>query len=149
MVTLLPGLLTAVLPALEEQDNALQKLVFDFLADVNKAVGDRFYIATLWLIILKNSKNRLSCFKILNKKFGDLAAKSPSGFVVHENLNEEMKIVATGAFAIEGKPESLYPSPWMVVNGLIKCIEDEDLQVRKTTLDFMTKYAKLDNQLEQ
>lgn len=138
LVTLLPGLMTAILPALDEQDNTLQKLIFDFLSDLNKVVGDTFYISTLWLILLKNSKNRLSCFKILNKKFSESPLKqsarsilAPTDEIQQSSLSKEEPAV-----------ESYFPNPAMIVNAFIKCLEDEDVIVKKTCLDFIIKNAK-------
>lgn len=35
-------------------------------------VGNRFFVNTLWMILLRNSKNRVSCLKVLSKKFQQL-----------------------------------------------------------------------------
>lgn len=142
LVTLLPGLMTAILPALDEQDNSLQKLIFDFLADLNKVVGDTFYISTLWLILLKNSKNRLSCFKILNKKFSESPLKHLNRSVISSVDDPQQSAHSVD----EPVVENYFPNPTMIVNAFIKCLEDEDVIVKKTCLDFIIKNAKLSHQ---
>lgn len=42
------------------------------LNEINQRVGNRFFVNTLWMILLRNSNNRVSCLKVLAKKFQQL-----------------------------------------------------------------------------
>lgn len=43
--------------------------MYKLFEDINKEVGDKYFMSSLWMIMLKNSKNRLNTLKLLNKKF--------------------------------------------------------------------------------
>lgn len=148
MIPMLTGLLSCLLPGLEEQDETLQKQILELLNDINLVVGDKFFLSAVWFVLLKNSKNRLACFKILNKKFGEsISTKSVLGdhtysLTEDEKSNPLLLKVLSEIKDSNGKPTRFFPNSWTVVNGLCKCLEDEDVVIKKNCLDFICKHVE-------
>lgn len=146
IIPMLTGFLTCLLPGLDEQDEALQKSIFEMLNDVNSIVGDKFYISAIWFILLKNSKNRLACFKILSKKFDPKIAKKKFENYNYELSDEEkqnellMKVIKD-IKKTNGDPMRFFPNSWTIVNALCNCLEDE-VNIKKSCLDFIIKNIK-------
>lgn len=148
MVPMLSGLLSCLLPGLEEQDETLQRYIMELLNDINLTVGDKFYLSTVWFVLLKNSKNRLACFKILNKKFGEsINTKS----VLHdhtytladdEKSNPLLLKVLSEIKDSNSKPARFFPNSWTVINGLCKCLADDDVVIKKNCLDFISRHVE-------
>ena len=149
MVPMLTGLLSSLLSGMEEPDETIQKTIMDVMAQINRSVGDKFYLSTLWYILLKNSKNRIATFKILFKKFQDLDSKklkdskgssgqlidSKSGQLPEQAEGGERGMsklpgneaglheITENIVRTDGKVESFYPNTWMITNALIKCLD--------------------------
>lgn len=148
IIPMLTGFLSCVLPGLEEQDETLQKQIIELLNDINDIVGDKFFLSAVWFVLLKNSKNRLACFKILNKKFGEsIATKSllvDHSYVLSddEKSNPLLLKVLSEIKESNSKPGRFFPNSWTVINGLSKCLEDDDVVIKKNCLDFMCKHVE-------
>ena len=99
-------------------------------------------------VLLKNSKNRLACFKILNKKFGEsISTKSllmdhSYSLTDDEKSNPQLLKVLSEIKESNGKPGRFFPNSWTVINGLSKCLEDDDIVIKKNCLDFMCKHVE-------
>lgn len=148
IIPMLTGFISCLLPGLDEQDETLQKQIFELLNDINLIVGDKFFLSSVWFVLLKNSKNRLACFKILNKKFGE-SISSKSVLADHtyhlsdgEKSNPLLLKVLSDIKDSNGKPSRFFPNSWTVTNGLGKCLEDDDVVVKKNCLDFMYKHVE-------
>lgn len=74
LIPLLQGLVTSILPGLDEQDENLQKMVMRFLNNIKAAVGQKFLVDCVWLAILKSPKVRISGIKYLNKEMKNRVA---------------------------------------------------------------------------
>ena len=148
IIPMLTGFVSCLLPGLEEQDETLQKQIIELLNDVNGIVGDKFFLSTVWFVLLKNSKNRLACFKILNKKFGEsITTKSLINDFSYtlgddEKSNPMLLKVLSEIKASNGDPERFFPNSWTVINGLCKCLEDDDIVIKKNCLDFIAKHVE-------
>ena len=148
MIPMLTGFVSCLLPGLEEQDETLQRQIIDLLNDVNTMVGDKFFLSTIWFVLLKNSKNRSACFKILNRKFGE-SITTKSLLIDHNyNLTEDQKSnslllkVLSEVKMSNNHPGRFFPSSWTVINGICKCLEDDEVVTKKNCLDFMSKHVE-------
>lgn len=143
---MLTGFVSSLLSGAEEQDEKIQIMINDMLQQINARVGDKFYISTLWLLLLKNSKNRIATFKVLNKKFLEIgaAAKLPKGKVL-DSVDPALQEMSEKISETNGQAESFYPNTLMIANSFAACLEDEDISTRKNCLDFVIKFIDLDN----
>lgn len=148
LIPMLTGFVSCLLPGLEEQDETLQNQIVDLLNDINNIVGDKFFLSTVWFVLLKNSKNRLACFKILNKKFGEsittksLLSDYNYSLTEDEESNPLLLKVLSEIKASNNDPRRFFPNSWTVINSLSKCLEDDEIVTKKNCLDFMAKHIK-------
>jgi hypothetical protein len=148
LIPMLSGFISSLLCATEEQDEKIQNMINEMLFQINQRVGDKFYISTLWLLLLKNSKNRIATFKVLFKKFAELSqsvknVKPFSQKAISDNLIE----ISNQITKTNGEFESFYPNTTMISNAFAMCLEDEDMSTRKNCLDFIIKYIDLNNDI--
>ena len=141
---MLSGLMGCLLPSLEEQDTEIKNEIFSLFERINVFVGNKFFLSTLWLILLKNSKNRLSGFKILNKKFESLRNSEikENKYDLKNKENDSLCNLFNDINLNNNEDSSYFANPSMVINALSKCLEDEDLFIKKTCLDFCIKFIK-------
>ena len=59
------GLVTSILPGLEEKDEAIQKKIIEILGKLQICVGERFLIGALWIAILRTPKVRVMAIQYL------------------------------------------------------------------------------------
>ena len=57
----LSGMLASILPALEEQNEVMQKLIREIFLSSREKCGDEFFFGTLWSIVFRNKKLRIDC----------------------------------------------------------------------------------------
>ena len=146
LIPMLSGFISSLLSAAEEQDEKIQTMINDMLFQINMRVGDGFYISTLWLLLLKNSKNRIATFKVLFKKFAELTQGSKIGKYKMEKISEPaLQLIYDKINQTNGQIESFYPNTLMIANAFAMCLEDEDVSTRKNCLDFIIKYIDLNN----
>ena len=63
----LSGMLASILPALEEQNEFMQKTIREVFEKAREKCGDTYFFGTLWSIIFRNKKLRLDCMKYINE----------------------------------------------------------------------------------
>ena len=63
----LSGMLASVLPALDEQNEVMQKSIREVFQTAREKCGDTYFFGTLWSIIFRNKKLRLDCMKYINE----------------------------------------------------------------------------------
>ena len=63
----LSGMLASILPALEEQNEEMQKSIREVFLKAREKCGDTFFFGTLWSIIFRNHKLRIDCMKYINE----------------------------------------------------------------------------------
>ena len=63
----LSGMLASILPALEEQNEEMQKTIREIFQEAREKCGDTFFFGTLWSIIFRNKKLRIDCMKYINE----------------------------------------------------------------------------------
>ncbi len=117
-------------------------MIGDILNSIHRIVGSRFFISTLWYILLKNSKNRGATFKIMFKKFTDFSANGPEHRLIATTA-PKLQEIEEGIAISENKFESYVANIDMVANALIECLFDEDISTKKNCLDFMIKHLDI------
>ena len=95
LIPMLPGLVTSLLPGLEEQDESLQRKVLKVLDGIKQSVGQSFIIGAVWIAVLKTPKVRMAALKYLNKELKKSAQLQENGMEAHQ------KMVANGIKNIE------------------------------------------------
>lgn len=98
------------------------------------------------MILLKNKKSRICCFKILLKKFQDFQENKDLEEAFdppHEIENVELQKIMAKIQSQNNDPTSYYPNSFLISNALSQCLEDDDTVVKKVTLDFMVKFIDL------
>ena len=63
----LSGMLASILPALEEQNEAMQKMIREIFLSAREKCGDDFFFGTLWSIVFRNKKLRIDCIRYINE----------------------------------------------------------------------------------
>ena len=146
LIPMLTGFVSSLLSGAEEQDEKVQTMINDMLCQINQRVGDKYYISTLWLLLLKNSKNRIATFKVLLKKFGEFNPNSkPNKPIALESVDPNLQEIYEKINESNGELESFYPNTLMIANAFAMCLEDEDISTRKNCLDFIIRYIDLNN----
>ncbi len=148
LIPMLSGLLSCLLPGLEEQDYDIQHDIMNLLNDIKGEVGEKFFIRSIWFILLKNSKNRLSALKILTENHEN-ASDSLIKCKIEENDSEllkELKKEIIGYKSQENSNSLFFNNSYMIFNALSECIEDEDIIIKKNCLDFLIKTINLQDQ---
>ena len=63
----LSGMLVSILPALEEQNEPMQRSIREVFQSAREKCGDTYFFGTLWSIIFRNQKLRIDCMKYINE----------------------------------------------------------------------------------
>ena len=63
----LSGMLASILPALEEQNEEMQKMIREIFLTARVKCGDEFFFGTLWSIVFRNKKLRIDCIRYINE----------------------------------------------------------------------------------
>ena len=63
----LSGILASILPALEEQNEVMQKIIREVFLSAREKCGDEYFFGTLWSIVFRNKKLRIDCIKYINE----------------------------------------------------------------------------------
>lgn len=67
ILPMIVGLVTSILPGLEEKDEVIQKKIFDILNKLQSCVGEKFLIGAVWIAILRTPKVRTTAIQYLMK----------------------------------------------------------------------------------
>ena len=65
ILPMIVGLVTSILPGLEEKDESIQKRIVDILGKLQVCVGERFLVGALWIAILRTPKVRATAIQYL------------------------------------------------------------------------------------
>lgn len=90
MIPMLTGLITALLPGFEEQDEVIQRKVSQMFDEIKNNVGTRFFIGSIWLSILRNPKVRQPGIKYLTKIHKKFDKTNESESTIDESRLREM-----------------------------------------------------------
>ena len=138
MIPLLSGIISSLVGCLEEPDEIIQKMIFESLQKINLFVGNKFYISTLWQLLINSSTARSNVIKVFEKKFRDIPESFEKEIITKEleQLNIREFIEKTNNYK-----SSYFPCGSMISNAISVSLQSEDLSLIKSTLDFITKYA--------
>lgn len=67
ILPMLVGLVTSILPGLEEKDEAIQKKIFEILSRLQQCTGEKFLIGAIWIAILRTPKVRAMAIQFLTR----------------------------------------------------------------------------------
>jgi hypothetical protein len=67
ILPMIVGLVTSILPGLEEKDEGIQKKIFDILNRLQSCIGEKFLIGAIWIAILRTPKVRAMAIQYLMK----------------------------------------------------------------------------------
>ena len=65
ILPMIVGLVTSILPGLEEKDETIQKKIVELLGKLQICVGERFLVGALWIAILRTPKVRATAIQYL------------------------------------------------------------------------------------
>lgn len=67
ILPMIVGLVTSILPGLEEKDEGIQKKIVEILGKLQNCVGERFLVGALWIAILRTPKVRAMAIQYLTR----------------------------------------------------------------------------------
>ncbi len=106
----LPGMIASILPALEEQNETMQKDLKEIFKESRNKIGESNFFGYLWDIIFRNNKLRLPCIKYINEIIP-----------IYKEIENDDE-------AIEEIKNNYYPNhSILVLNSLKVLIEDSEL----------------------
>lgn len=129
LMYILPGLIASLLPGLAEQNDALLKELRDIFIILRKKVSDSKFFGTLWMIILRTPKLRLTAIRYINDCVANYDKLVDS--------DELKKAVAT-----------YFPNhECLIVNSLKASIEDTEVLVQRAVMDFVIAKLPINNKI--
>ena len=87
----LPGMLASILPALEEQNETMQKSIREVFLKAREKSGDTYFFGTLWSIIFRNKKLRIDCMKYISEVIPPYNEMTNNNSNESDNENEKEK----------------------------------------------------------
>ena len=88
----LSGMLASILPALEEQNEQMQKSIREVFQNAREKCGDTYFFGTLWSIIFRNQKLRIDCMKYINESIPPYNEMIDDERIKSEIINENNEI---------------------------------------------------------
>ncbi len=88
----LSGMLASILPALEEQNEVMQKSIREVFQTAREKCGDTYFFGTLWSIIFRNKKLRIDCMKYINEIIPPYNEMIDDERIKSEIINEKNEI---------------------------------------------------------
>jgi hypothetical protein len=67
ILPMIVGLVTSILPGLEEKDELIQKKIYDIFSRLQSCIGERFLTGAVWIAILRTPKVRMTAIQYLMK----------------------------------------------------------------------------------
>lgn len=95
ILPMIVGLVTSILPGLEEKDESIQKRIVDILGKLQVCVGERFLVGALWIAILRTPKVRATAIQYL-MRLGKKKAKRDTVEQMGETATETGLSITTG-----------------------------------------------------
>ena len=163
----LSGMLASILPALEEQNENMQKLIREVFLEARKKCGDEFFFGTLWSIVFRNKKLRIDCIKYINEEIPpyneilqDENEREKNELNINEDNNKEINIEENDGkkdnsennlnivkkrkkvkYTINQVIEKFYPNlNVLILNSLEELIINSDLYTQRLVMDFIISH---------
>ena len=126
----LPGMIASILPALDEQNETMQKNLKEIFKESRNKVGESKFFGYLWDIIFRNNKLRLPCIKYINEIIP-----------IYKEIENDDE-------AIEEIKKNHYPNySILVLNSLKVLIEDSELIPQRIAMDFIISHFPINNKI--
>ena len=126
----LPGMIASILPALDEQNETMQKNLKEIFKESRNKVGESNFFGYLWDIIFRNNKLRLPCIKYINEIIP-----------IYKEIENDDE-------AIEEIKKNHYPNySILVLNSLKVLIEDSELIPQRMSMDFIISHFPINNKI--
>lgn len=151
--------MVCMLPALDDQSEAITKKVEDILIKTEKIVGTKMFYGTIWMTLLRSSRTRIGGLKFIDKSIPkDLAlAKKKKIFPVRmlmKCINKHLVIRSAHDSEVLAEEEErlerldsldyyyfYYPQKGkLVINSLMACMMDNSVYVNRMVIDFMNTH---------
>ena len=90
----LSGMLASILPALEEQNESMQKMIREVFLAAREKCGDDFFFGTLWSIVFRNKKLRIDCIKYINEvipPYNEIIEEKDKDLEINNNKIEQIE----------------------------------------------------------
>ena len=90
----LSGMLASILPALEEQNELMQKMIREVFLTAREKCGDDFFFGTLWSIVFRNKKLRIDCIKYINEvipPYNEIIEEKDKDLEINNNKIEQIE----------------------------------------------------------
>ena len=90
----LSGMLASILPALEEQNELMQKMIREVFLKAREKCGDDFFFGTLWSIVFRNKKLRIDCIKYINEvipPYNEIIEEKDKDLEINNNKIEQIE----------------------------------------------------------
>ena len=170
----LSGMLASILPALEEQNENMQKLIREVFLEARKKCGDEFFFGTLWSIVFRNKKLRIDCIKYINEEIPpyneilqDENEREKNEANINEDNNEEINIEENDdkkdnsennlnivkkrkkvKYTINQVIEKFYPNlNVLILNSLEELIINSHLYTQRLVMDFIISHFPIENNI--
>ena len=123
----LTGLLVSILPGLEEQNELITKHIKEIFGSLRERLSDYVFYGCLWSIIIRNQKLRLMGMKYINETIPP--------YKVFEECTKEQQ---------DEHINKYFPQlNTMIINTVSTVVEDSDVQIVRTGMDFILKTLPL------
>lgn len=124
----LSGLLVGLLPGLEDsKSECYDRIMRTFqLISSGSCVGEKNFMCTLWLVILRTTQVRYPALEVIMSRFSTISTSK---------TNSIQKI------------QSLIPCNILFLKALESCIDDENILVKRYVLDFLISYVPLNQRI--
>ncbi|KAK6591004.1 hypothetical protein RS030_111782 [Cryptosporidium xiaoi] len=123
----LSGLLVGLLPGVEDpKSECYERLMKTFqLISNDDCIGEKNFMSTLWLILLRTTHVRYSAFEVIMSKF-----QFNSSSLTDNELNFK-------------KIQNLIPCNNLFIKALESCFHDENVYVKRYLMDFLIAHIPL------
>ena len=162
----LGGFMVWMLPALDDQSEAISKRVEDILNKTESIVGTKMFFGTIWMTLMRSSRTRIGGFKFIEKYIpknvelskkkriypirmfmkwcqNSLFIKNASSTVIYNQECNRIKRLEAGDYyyfyyPMKGK---------LVINALIASMMDPSVYVNRMVLDFMNSHFGIQTEI--
>lgn len=129
--SILPGLISCLLPGLEDNSQGILKELKDIFLKIRFKLSDSKFFGSLWMILLRTERLRLVGVKYLCESIPNYSTIQKSKF----SLSEEENFI-----------NFFFPSKdILIINSIKAMIEDKDTLVQRSIMDFLIDKLPINN----
>lgn len=121
----LSGLLVGLLPGLEDSKSECYERIMRTFQSISSrnCVGEKNFMCTLWLVILRTSHVRYPALEVVMTRFSTIAISTQ--VVSHQRI------------------QNLIPCNILFLKALESCVDDDNILVKRYLLDFLISHVPL------